>query len=183
MLSGGVFCHWVFLGIPVARPAERGVFMDRVPITSAGYEKLNEELLRLKTEERPTVIRAIAEAREHGDLSENAEYHAARERQGFIEGRIAQLEDMLARVEVIDISKLSGNKVMFGATVKLVDVDTDEKKTYTIVGDVESDHTVGRISLSTPVARALIGRSRGDTVEIKTAKGVTEYEILEVKFA
>ncbi len=156
--------------------------MERIPVTQAGATKLNEELKRLKAEERPAVIKAIAEARAHGDLSENAEYHAARERQGFIEGRINQIEDLLARVEIIDTSRLSGDKVVFGATVKLIDVDTDEKKTYTIVGDVESDHTQGRISLSTPIARALIGRSRGDTVEIKTAKGVSEYEITEVKF-
>lgn len=156
--------------------------MERVPVTASGCQKLEEELKKLKGEERPAVIKAIAEARAHGDLSENAEYHAARERQGFIEGRIAQLEDLLARVEIIDVSKLSGSKVVFGATVDLVDVDTDEKKTFTIVGDVESDHTQGRISLSTPIARALIGRSRGETVEIKTAKGVSEYEIVAVKF-
>ncbi len=156
--------------------------MDRVPVTLSGAQKLEEELKKLKGEERPAVIKAIAEARAHGDLSENAEYHAARERQGFIEGRIAQIEDLLSRVEIIDVSKLSGNRVVFGATVKLVDTDTDEKKMYTIVGDVESDHTHGRISLSTPIARALIGRSKGDTVEIKTAKGVSEYEITEVKF-
>jgi transcription elongation factor GreA len=136
----------------------------------------------LKTRERPAITAAIGEARQHGDLSENAEYHAAKERQAFIEGRVIELEDKLGRADVIDVSKLSGKNVMFGATVTLVDEDTDEKRKYQIVGDVESDAKKGRISLSSPIARALIGKSKGDTVEVAAPGGARSYEILKVEF-
>ena len=151
-------------------------------MTKKGSERLRTELDRLKSQERPRIIAAISEARAHGDLSENAEYHAAKERQSFIEGRVMELEDQMGRAEVIDISKLSGNSIKFGATVTLVDEDTDEKRKYQIVGDVESDARKGRISLSSPIARALIGKSKGDSVEVAAPGGARSYEILKVEF-
>ena len=151
-------------------------------MTEDGFNRLHEELKTLKHEERPAIIKAIEVAREHGDLSENAEYHAARDRQSFIEGRIAELEDKTARAEVIDVSKLSGKEVKFGATVKLVDEDTDEETSYQIVGSEESDIKGGRISISSPLARALIGKTVGDSVEVTTPSGGKSYEILQVKF-
>jgi transcription elongation factor GreA len=156
--------------------------MEKIPMTAEGFKALEDELNRLKNHERQEVIRAISEARAHGDLSENAEYHAAKERQSFIEGRLLELEDQIGRAEVIDISKLSGSSVKFGATVTLVDEDTDEKRRYKIVGDVESDARKGRISLSSPIARALIGKSKGDTVEVAAPGGPRSYEILKVEF-
>ena len=137
-------------------------------MTAPGFKALEDELNRLKNQERHAIIAAIAEARAHGDLSENAEYHAAKEKQSFIEGRVMELEDQIGRADVIDISKLSGTSIKFGATVTLVDEDTDEERKYQIVGDVESDAKRGRISLSSPIARALIGKSKGDTVEVTT---------------
>ncbi len=154
--------------------------MDKMPITKQGFEKLEKELKHLKTVERPEIIEAIATAREHGDLSENAEYHSAREKQSFIEGRIAQLEGSLASAEVIDPANMSGNTVKFGATVKLVDEDTDEEVTYQIVGEYEADIDIGKLSLAAPIARALIGKSVGDSVEVTTPKGSKAYEILEI---
>ncbi len=156
--------------------------MERIPMTAAGYKALEEEVNQLKNIDRHEIIKAIAEARAHGDLSENAEYHAAKERQSFIEGRVMELEDQIGRAEVIDVSKLSGSTVKFGATVTLVDEDSDEKRKYQIVGDVESDVKHGRISLSSPIARALIGKGKGDTVEVTTPGGARSYEILKVAF-
>jgi len=151
-------------------------------MTQAGFKALEDEINHLKTVERPTVIKMIAEARAHGDLSENAEYHAAKERQGFIEGRVMELEDKLGRADVIDVSKLSGSTVKFGATVTLVDEDTDEQRKYQIVGDLEADAKRGRISISSPIARALIGKGKGDTVEVAAPGGARSYEILKVEF-
>jgi transcription elongation factor GreA len=151
-------------------------------MTAAGYKSLEDEVNHLKNVERHEIIKAIAEARAHGDLSENAEYHAAKERQGFIEGRVLELEDMIGRAEVIDVSKLSGTTVKFGATVTMEDEDTGEKKKYQIVGDVESDAKHGRISLSSPIARALIGKGKGDTVEVAAPGGARSYEILKVEY-
>ncbi len=151
-------------------------------MTQEGYKALEEEINHLKTVERPTVIKMIAEARAHGDLSENAEYHAAKERQGFIEGRVMELEDKLGRADVIDVSKLSGATVKFGATVTMVDEDTDETRKYQIVGDMEADAKKGRISISSPIARALIGKTKGDTVEVAAPGGARSYEILKVEF-
>jgi len=156
--------------------------MERFPITEKGYKKLLEEIKTLKTIDRPAVIQAIAEARELGDLSENAEYHAAREKQGFIEGRIMDLEDKSARAEVIDISKFTGPKVKFGATINLIDEDTEQKSYYVIVGDYEADINQGLISLSSPIARALIGKQEGDSVEVITPKGIKIYEIEKVRY-
>jgi transcription elongation factor GreA len=157
--------------------------MEKVPMTLGGREKLEEELHRLRVIERPSIIRAIAAAREHGDLSENAEYHAARERQSFVEGRVAELEDALSRAEVIDVSKLSGDTVRFGATVLLADEDTDEESTYQIVGSYEADIASGRLSVTAPLARALIGKSVGDMVEVTAPGGSKSYEIVTVRFA
>ncbi|MDP1986103.1 transcription elongation factor GreA [Phenylobacterium sp.] len=154
--------------------------MEKVPMTAGGYQALDEELKRLKTVERPSVISAISEAREHGDLSENAEYHAAKERQGWIEGQIADIEDKLARAQVIDVSKLSGKQVKFGATVSMVDEDTEEEARYQIVGEHEADVKAGRISISSPIARAIIGKEIGDVVEVNTPGGVKSYEVLKV---
>ena len=154
--------------------------MKRAPLTLKGAERLRAELKRLKSEERPRIIQAISEARTHGDLSENAEYHAAKEQQSHNEGRIAELEDKLSRAEVIDVSKLSGDTVKFGAQVKLVDEDTEEEKVYRIVGDVEADVKEGRVSISSPIARALIGKSVGDTVEGTAPGGARSFEILEI---
>jgi transcription elongation factor GreA len=156
--------------------------MDKFPMTSGGHAALEEELKRRQQIERPRIIQAIAEARSHGDLSENAEYHAAKEAQSLNEGRIAELEDKLSRAEVIDVSKLSGATIMFGATVTLVDEDTEEKKTYQIVGESEADVKAGRVSITSPTARALIGKKVGDTVEVNTPGGGKSYEILNVAF-
>ena len=156
--------------------------MEKVPMTGPGFVKLEEEIRNLKHVERPAVIRAIAEARAHGDLSENAEYHAAKERQGFIEGRILELEDIVARAQVIDPAKLSGKAVKFGATVTVVDEDTDKEATYQIVGDLEADLKQKRISISSPLARALIGKAVGDSVEVAAPGGAKSYVILKVKF-
>jgi transcription elongation factor GreA len=157
--------------------------MEKVPMTAEGYKALDEELKRLKSVERPAVIAAIAEARSHGDLSENAEYHAAKDRQGWIEGRIAEIEDRLARAQVIDVSKLSGGQVKFGATVTVVDEDTEEEGRYQIVGEHEADVKAGRISLSSPLSRAMIGKEVGDVVEVNTPGGVKAYEILKIEWA
>lgn len=157
--------------------------MEKMPITVGGYERLQDELKHLKSQERPAVIKAIAEAREHGDLSENAEYHAARERQSFIEGRILELEDMTARADVIDPSKLSGGTIRFGAKVTLVDDDTEEEVTYQIVGQYKSDIKSGLLSITAPLARALIGKSVGDSVDVNTPGGGKSYEILNVAYA
>jgi len=157
--------------------------MERVPMTNAGYQRMEEEFKRLKTVERPAVIQAIAEAREHGDLSENAEYHAAKEQQGHIEARIQELESKLSRAQVIDISELSGDAVKFGATVEIVDEDTDEEKKFQIVGEDESDPKNGQISLTSPIARALMNKSVGDSVEVNTPGGAKSYEILSVSFS
>jgi len=152
-------------------------------MTTDGLSPLQEELRRLKSIERRAVIKAISEAREHGDLSENAEYHAAKDRQSFIEGRIIELEDIISRAEVIDVSKLSGTTIKFGATVTVADEDTDEEMTYQIVGPYEADLEKGRISVQSPIARALIGRTIGDSTEVRAPGGVRGYEILEVSFA
>ena len=151
-------------------------------MTADGFNRLQEELKRLKTVDRPAIIRAIAEARDHGDISENAEYHAARERQSFIEGRVLELEDKIARAEVIDVSKLSGKVVKFGATVTLADEETDEKASYQIVGEDEADISEGRLSVTSPLARALIGKSIGDSVEVTTPRGARAYEVVKVAF-
>jgi len=155
----------------------------RAPITLKGAQRLRDELEHLKSDKRPKVIAAIAEAREHGDLKENAEYHAAREEQGFIEGRIKQLEGELSHAEIIDISRLNaGSKVVFGATVTLADVESDEEKRYQIVGDLEADIKLGLIAISSPVARALIGKNEGDTIAIDAPAGQREYEIVSVEY-
>ena len=151
-------------------------------MTAGGYQTLDEELKRLKTIERPAVIAAISEARSHGDLSENAEYHAAKERQGWIEGRIAEIEDKIARAQVIDVSKLSGKQVKFGATVSVVDEDTEEEARYQIVGEHEADVKRGRVSVTSPIARAIIGKETGDVVEVNTPGGVKAYEITKVEW-
>ncbi len=152
-------------------------------MTPQGFAWLEEELKTLKSVERPAVIKAIAEAREHGDLSENAEYHAARERQSFIEGRVIELEDIISRSQVIDISLLSGDQVRFGATVTLADEDSDDEVVYTIVGAHEADIKLGRMSVHSPLARALIGKHIGETVEVMAPGGSKQYEIVDVKFA
>lgn len=156
--------------------------MERFPMTPSGLTKLQDELRRLKSEERPAIIRAIAEARAHGDLSENAEYHAAKERQSFVEGRIAELEDKTSRAEVIDPSTMSGDTVRFGATVKLVDEETDDENEYQIVGADEADIEEGRISITSPIARAMIGKTSGDQIEVHAPGGARYYEILNVAY-
>ena len=157
--------------------------MSKIPITIAGAEKLRAELQELKTVRRPAIVTAIAEARSHGDLAENAEYHAAKERQGFIEGRIAELESKLGNMQVIDTRLLDADgRCVFGATVDLEDAASGEKVTYQIVGDDEADIKQGRISISSPTARALIGKYAGDTAEVKAPGGVREYEILDIKY-
>ena len=155
--------------------------MDKIPMTRSGYAALERELGELKSKERPAIIRQIAEAREHGDLSENAEYHAAREKQGFIEGRIKELESILSRAEVIDTSKLTGS-VKFGAIVHLVDEDTDEERTYQIVGEAEANIESGLLNVRSPLARALIGKDVGDSVEVATPGGQRSYEVLAIRF-
>jgi transcription elongation factor GreA len=157
--------------------------MNKIPMTVEGFNRLHEELKRLKSTDRPAIIRAIAEARTHGDLAENAEYHAARERQSFIEGRLAELEDKIARAEVIDVSKLSGSAVKFGATVTLSDEETDEEQTFRIVGEDEADIRNGRLSVTSPLARALIGKGAGDSVEVSTPRGNKSYEVMSVAFS
>jgi transcription elongation factor GreA len=154
--------------------------VEKVPMTQGGFVKLQEELRWRQQEERPRIIEAISEARAHGDLSENAEYHAAKEAQSHNEGRVSELEDLTARAEVIDLSKMSGSKVKFGATVKLVDEDTEEERIYQIVGDQEADPKAGRISISSPIARALIGKEVGDSIEVHAPGGAKGYEILAV---
>jgi transcription elongation factor GreA len=156
--------------------------MNKIPMTADGYGRLEEELKQLKTIERPAIIRAIAEAREHGDLSENAEYHAARERQSFIEGRVLELEDKISRAEIIDVSKLSGKVIKFGATVTLIDEDTDEKSAYQIVGEDEADIKSKRLAITAPLARALVGKKVGDSVEVTTPGGSKSYEVAKVQF-
>ncbi len=155
--------------------------MDKIPMTRRGFDVLDAELKQLKTVDRPAIIKDIAEARAHGDLSENAEYHAAREKQGFIEGRIKELEGTLSLADVIDPAKLSGS-VKFGATVTLVDEETDEEKTYQIVGEVESNIELGLLNIRSPLARALIGKDEGDSVEVVTPGGRRDYEILSVRY-
>ena len=156
--------------------------MDKVPMTAGGYQVLDDELRRLKTTERPSVIAAISEARLHGDLSENAEYHAAKDRQGWIEGRIAEIEDKISRAQVIDVSKLSGSQVKFGATVTVVDEDTEDEARYQIVGEHEADVKSGRLSLTSPLSRAMIGKEPGEVVEVTTPGGSKSYEILKVEW-
>ena len=156
--------------------------MDKVPMTLDGYDRLEEELKRLKSVERIAIIRAIATAREHGDLSENAEYHAAKERQSFNEGRIGEIESKIANADIIDVSKLSGKVVKFGAKVKLADDDTDEESNYQIVGEHEADIKEGRLSVTSPLARALISKTVGDAVEVVTPGGSKGYEIIGVRF-
>lgn len=156
--------------------------MERVPMTVEGHKALQDELDNLKNVERPAVIAAIAEARAHGDLSENAEYSAAKEKQSFIEGRVMELEDLLGRSDVIDVTRMSGDTVRFGATVTMVDEDSDEERRYQIVGDSESDITRNKVSLSSPIARALIGKSVGDSVEVAAPGGAHSYEILKVEW-
>jgi transcription elongation factor GreA len=162
--------------------SEQKSIMEKVPMTAEGYQALDAELKRLKTQERPSVIAAISEARSHGDLSENAEYHAAKERQGFIEGQIAVIEDKISRAQVIDVSKLSGKQVKFGATVSLVDEDTDEESRYQIVGEHEADVKMGRISITAPLARVMIGKEVGDILEVITPGGVKAYEVMKVEW-
>lgn len=156
--------------------------MQRVPMTADGYRRLETELRKLRSEDRPAVIKAIAEAREHGDLSENAEYHAARERQSFIEGRMRELEDKIARAQVIDVSKLSGSTVKFGATVTVADEETGEETAYRLVGVDEADIGKGLLSIAAPLARAMINRSVGDSVTVQTPQGARGYEIVSVEF-
>ena len=154
--------------------------MEKVPMTAEGHAAMMDEIKHLKSVERPRIIKAIEEARSHGDLSENAEYHAAKEQQGWTEARVAELEDKLSRAEIIDISKLSGDTVMFGAKVTLIDEETDEKTAYQIVGEFEADVKKGKISVSSPIARAIIGKKKGDSVEVNTPGGGKSYEIAKV---
>jgi transcription elongation factor GreA len=156
--------------------------MDKFPITLQGYDQLEAELKRLKTTERHTVIKAIATAREHGDLSENAEYHAARERQAFIEGRVNELEEQIRFADVIDARKLKGKDVKFGATVKVADEETDEESTFQIVGEYEADIKEGRLAITSPLARALIGKRVNDSVEVTSPGGTKSYEIVSVRY-
>jgi len=155
--------------------------MEKIPMTRRGFNALDQELKQLKSVERPAVIRAIAEAREHGDLSENAEYHAAREKQSFIEGRIKEIESLLGRAEVIDTARLSGS-IKFGATVTLIDEDSEEERTYQIVGEAEADIERGLLNIRSPLARALIGKEPGDSVEVRTPGGQRSYEVVSVEF-
>ncbi len=155
--------------------------MEKIPLTKPGYDKMNEELKHLKSVERPAIIRAIAEAREHGDLSENAEYHSAKEKQSFIEGRVKELEGIISLADVIDLTRLSGT-IKFGAKVGLVDEDTDEEKIYQIVGEYEANIEAGLLNIKSPLARALIGKDEGDSVEVRTPGGVRSYEILSISY-
>ena len=156
--------------------------MDKVPMTPRGHAALEKELKQLKSVERPAIIRAIAEAREHGDLSENAEYHSAREKQGFIEGRIKELEGVISRAEVIDPARMSGDTIKFGATVTLVDEETEVERTYQIVGEPEADIENGLLNIASPLARALIGKEEGDSVEVRTPGGTRDYEVTAVAY-
>ena len=156
--------------------------MEKVPMTAQGHAALEAELKQLKSVERPNIIQAIAEAREHGDLSENAEYHSAREKQSFIEGRIKELEGLISRADVIDPLKVAGDTIKFGATMRLVDEDTEEEKTYQIVGEVEADIERGKLNVKSPLARALIGKAEGDSVEVMTPGGGRSYEVLKVEY-
>lgn len=156
--------------------------MEKAPMTLQGFDALQTELKRLKTTERPEVIKAIAAAREHGDLSENAEYHAARERQAFIEGRVGIIEDLLSRAEVIDVTAIKGKVIKFGAIIKIIDEDTEEKSTYQIVGEHEADVKLGKLSVSSPMARAMIGKTVSDSIEVTTPGGTKSYEIMAVKY-
>ncbi|TVR84610.1 MAG: transcription elongation factor GreA [Rhodospirillales bacterium] len=156
--------------------------MEKIPMTPEGYARLEAELKRLRSEERPAVIRAIADAREHGDLSENAEYHAARERQSLIEGRLAELEDVISRAQVIDAATQSGDVVRFGATVMLCDEDTDEESSFQLVGSYEADASQGKLSVTSPLGRALIGKRRGDMVEVTTPRGHKSYELIRIAY-
>jgi transcription elongation factor GreA len=156
--------------------------MEKIPMTGAGFAALEAELRHRQSVDRPRIIQQITEARGHGDLAENAEYHAAKEQQSLNEGRIAELEDKISRAEVIDVSKLSGETVTFGATVTLVDEDTDEKKVWQIVGETEADAKAGRISITSPLARALIGKKKGASVEVNTPKGAKAYEVMKVEW-
>jgi transcription elongation factor GreA len=167
---------------PLNKKERRESKMEKVPMTVGGYAALGEELRRRQQVDRPRIIQQISEARAHGDLSENAEYHAAKESQSLNEGRIAELEDKLSRAEVIDVTKLSGSTVKFGATVTVFDEDTEEEKAYQIVGEAEADVKIGRVSISSPIARALIGKKEGDTVEVKTPGGAKSYEVVKVAF-
>ncbi len=155
--------------------------MEKIPMTRAGHAKLDAELKTLKSVERPAIIHAIAEAREHGDLSENAEYHSAREKQSFIEGRIKEIEGLLSLANVIDVTTLSG-PIKFGATVTIVDEDTDEEKTYQIVGEAEANLEKGLLNMKSPIARALIGKDEGDSVEVRTPGGERAYEVLKIEY-
>jgi len=156
--------------------------VEKVPMTAAGYAGLDAELKKLKSVERPAIIQAIAEAREHGDLSENAEYHAARERQSFVEGRIKEIEGLMSRADVIDPLKVAGDTIKFGATVKLIDEDTEEEKVFQIVGEVEADIEHGKLNIKSPLARALIGKAAGDSVEVMTPGGGRCYEVLTIAY-
>ena len=156
--------------------------MDKIPMTAAGYAVLEQELKHCQAVERPRIIQQITDARSHGDLSENAEYHAAKEQQSINEGRIAEIEDKLARADIIDITKLSGDTIKFGATVTLIDEDTDKKAVWQIVGEVEADAKKGRISITSPLARALIGKKKGTTVEVMAPGGAKAYEITKVEW-
>ena len=155
--------------------------MEKIPLTKPGYDKMNVELKHLKSVERPAIIRAIAEAREHGDLSENAEYHSAKEKQSFIEGRVKELESIISLADVIDLTRLSGS-VKFGARVKLVDEETDKEITYQVVGEYEANIEAGLLNIKSPLARALIGKDEGDSVEVRTPGGVRSYEILSISY-
>ena len=154
--------------------------MEKIPMTAGGLTQLEEELRQRQAVDRPRIITQISEARSHGDLSENAEYHAAKEQQSLNEGRIAELEDKISRAEVIDVSKLSGDTITFGATVTLVDEDTDEQRKFQIVGETEADSKAGKISITSPIARALIGKKKGASVEVMTPKGAKGYEVLKI---
>jgi transcription elongation factor GreA len=156
--------------------------MDKVPMTVQGYHALDEDLKRLKTVDRPAVTVAIGEARLHGDLKENAEYHAAKDRQGWIEGQIVQIGDLIARAQVIDVTKLSGTRIKFGATVSMIDQNTDDQARYQIVGEHEADVKQGRISITSPIARAMIGKESGDVVEVRSPGGLKAYEITKVEW-
>ena len=154
--------------------------MEKIPMTAAGYSQLEADLRQRQTEDRPRIIQQISEARSHGDLSENAEYHAAKEQQSLNEGRIAELEDKISRADIIDVSKLSGDTITFGATVTLVDEDTDEQRKFQIVGEIEADAKAGKISITSPIARALIGKKKGASVEVMAPGGAKAYEIAKV---
>ena len=157
--------------------------MEKVPMTSLGHQAMLNEIKQLKSVERPRIIKAITDARSHGDLAENAEYHAAKEQQGWVEARVAELEDKVSRAEVIDVTRLSGDTVKFGAKVTLIDEDTEDEAAYQIVGEFEADVKKGKISISSPIARAIIGKKKGDSVEVNTPGGGKSYEILKVKWA